>query len=308
MIRYYLSSFYDTPLKKQLKTLLICGILMGIAIATKWTGCYSAVGLAILLFANLIRRWREYILAGRYLHSSEEYAPSQAAINEAEKIRSVFVKYLLITLACCVVFFIIIPIIIYLVTYIPDHVWKDDVWSLRNVWRQTLYIYRYHKNVTATHPYQSTWYMWLLDIRPIWYHISTDGAGMTHSISCFSNPLLCIGGLIAVLITLIALITGKDQKAMVILCGYLTALCPWLLVDRCVFSYHFYPTSIFVILAIVFVIDLIMMNAPQFKNAIIVFMMIYVLLFVIFLPVTCGFGTSLSYIHALEWLSTWHFG
>lgn len=307
MIRYYLSSFYDTPLKKQLRILFVCGILMGIAIATKWTGCYSAVGLAVLLFANLIRRWREYIQAGRVLKAQNgEYTVS--AVREAEKIRSVFVRNTCITLACCVVFFILIPVVIYLITYIPDHVWKDDVWSVKNVIKQTLYIYNYHKGVTATHPYQSTWYMWLLNIRPIWYHISTDGYGFIHSISCFSNPLLCISGLVTILIALVCLIREKDQKAMVILTGYMTALCPWLLVDRCVFSYHFYPTSIFVILSIVFVIDLIMRNAPQYKNAITAFMMIYVLLFAVFLPVTCGFGTSLSYINALEWLSTWHFG
>lgn len=308
MIRYYLSSFYDTPLKKQLKTLWICGILMGIAIATKWTGCYSAVGLAVLLFANLFARWREYIKAAKFLKGPHEHAPSPAAMNQAEKIRNVFVKYLLITLLCCVVFFIVIPLLIYVLTYLPDHVWKNDTWSLANVWKQTMYIYNYHKGVTATHPYQSTWYMWLLDIRPIWYHISTDANGYMHSISCFSNPLLCYAGLASIVIVLVYLISEKDRKAMVILCGYLSALCPWLLVDRCVFSYHFYPTSIFVILAVVFVIDLIMKSAPQFKNAVIAFMIVYILLFVIFLPVTAGFGTSQSCIDALEWLSTWHFG
>ncbi len=306
MIRYYLSSFYDTPLKKQLWTLFVCGILMGIAIATKWTGCYSAVGLAILLFANLIRRWREYVKAGKVLKDPAKHTLDQ--IREAANIRNVFVKYLIITLACCVVFFIIIPIIIYVLTYLPDHVWKDDTWSLANVWKQTMYIFNYHRNVDATHPYQSVWYMWLLDIRPIWYHISTDGNGYVHSISCFSNPLLCYGGLAAIVTCLVQLILDKDQKAMVILTGYLSALCPWLLVERCVFSYHFYPTSIFAILAIVYVIDRIMRNAPEYRKLIIAFLMIYVFLFVIFMPVTCGFGTSQDYINSLEWLSTWHFG
>ena len=306
MIRYYLSSFYDTPLKRQLQILLICGILMGIAIATKWTGCYSAVGLAVLLFANLIRRWREYVKAGQVLKDPAKHTLNQ--IRESEHIRKVFVKNLIITLACCVVFFIIIPLIIYVLTYLPDHVWKDDTWSLANVWKQTRYIFTYHKNVDATHPYQSVWYMWLLDIRPIWYHISTDGNGYVHSISCFSNPLLCYGGLFGIATSLIHLILDKDQKAMVIVTGYVSALCPWLLVERCVFSYHFYPTSIFTILAIVYLIDQIMRNAPEYKKWIIAFMAVYVFLFVVFLPVTCGFGTSLNYINSLEWLGTWHFG
>ena len=32
------------------------------------------------------------------------------------------------------------------------------------------------------------------------------------------------------------------------------------------------------------------------------------LVFVLFLPVTAGFGTSLEYIHMLEWLPSWYFG
>jgi hypothetical protein len=33
-----------------------------------------------------------------------------------------------------------------------------------------------------------------------------------------------------------------------------------------------------------------------------------VLIFIVYLPATAGFGTSVSYINALELLSTWHFG
>jgi dolichyl-phosphate-mannose--protein O-mannosyl transferase len=56
MIKYFYTSFFDTSFKKTLGILLTCGIFMGIAISTKWTACYSAVGLAILLFSNLFRR------------------------------------------------------------------------------------------------------------------------------------------------------------------------------------------------------------------------------------------------------------
>lgn len=306
MIRYVQTSFYDTPLKKQLKLLFVCGVLMGIAIATKWTGCYSAVGLAMLLFASLFRRFYEYRKAGNVLKNKENYLGVQ--IEEANKIRSLFVKNTVITLACCILFFIIIPLGIYCLSYLPDKVWGSDPWSIKNVGRQILYIYRYHRNVTATHPYQSVWYQWLLDIRPIWYHQSTDAMGWYHTISCFSNPLLCLAGLIAIVTVTVYLFREHDRNAWIIFTGYMTALGPWLLVDRCVFSYHFYPTSLFAIMAIVFVIDRIMMRAPQAKAAIILFLCLYVLIFIVYLPATAGFGTSISYINALELLGTWHFG
>ena len=33
------------------------------------------------------------------------------------------------------------------------------------------YMYHYHSALEATHPYQSTWWMWMLDVRPILYYL-----------------------------------------------------------------------------------------------------------------------------------------
>lgn len=306
MIRWFHSSFYDTPLKKQLKNLFLCGLWMGIAVSTKWTGCYSGAGLAAIFFAGIFQRFYEYRKASKLLKEGNEISELQK--KEAEHIRSVFVKYTIITLSCCIVFFILIPIAIYVLTYLPDHVWKDGSWSLANVWKQTKYIYWYHRNVTATHPYQSVWWQWLLDIRPMWYHRSYDTNGWYHTISCFSNPLLCIGGLLSMIYVIYSIFKERNGNAFIIAIGFLSALCPWLLVDRCVFSYHFYPTSMFAILAMVYAIDALMRSDARVKPAVIAFMCLYTALFVLYLPATCGFGTSIGYTDALELLPSWHFG
>ena len=82
-----------------------------------------------------------------------------------------------------------------------------------------------------------------------------------------------------------------------------------LLVSRCVFAYHFYPTSMFVILAIVYCAKQIKMrNEKLFNRCFILFTTVYLLLFVMFLPVTAGFGTTVDYIHFLEWFPSWYFG
>ena len=49
-------SFYDTSIKKTLIPLGLCGISMGLGIATKWTGIYAALGLAVLFFWVLFQR------------------------------------------------------------------------------------------------------------------------------------------------------------------------------------------------------------------------------------------------------------
>jgi dolichyl-phosphate-mannose--protein O-mannosyl transferase len=171
-------------------------------------------------------------------------------------------------------------------------------------------MYHYHTTLQATHPYQSTWYQWLLDIRPIWYYSGVVDTGVSHSISCFSNPLLTWAGLPAVFYTLYVCIRKHDRTAWFILIGYITALGPWiLLVKRCVFAYHFYPTSFFTMLAIVFAMrDLLRKNSDRGNKIMLIFTIAYVVLFVVFLPATAGFGTTRAYIKMLEWFPTWYFG
>jgi predicted membrane-bound dolichyl-phosphate-mannose-protein mannosyltransferase len=306
MIRFYQTNFFDTKLTDELTLLLWCGIAMGVGIATKWTACYSAVGLAILLFTNLIERTREYRRAKAFLTEGNGTAEQNA---EASHITSIYQSHILAILGWCFVFFIIIPIIIYFLSYLPDKVWRDG-WSLTNVLSQNEYMYHYHTTLQATHPYQSTWYQWLLDIRPIWYYSGVVDTGVSHSISCFSNPLLTWAGLPAVFYTLYVCIRKHDRTAWFILIGYITALGPWiLLVKRCVFAYHFYPTSFFTMLAIVFAMrDLLRKNSDRGNKIMLIFTIAYVVLFVVFLPATAGFGTTRAYIKMLEWFPTWYFG
>ncbi len=287
MIAYIQQDFMQTPFLKHLRKLLYCGIAMGLAIATKWTGCYSAVGLAILLFGYWICNILKY---------------------RKQDCSAVFYRKLICTILCCFLFFIILPVLIYALSYLPDRVWKGESWSFGNVCKQVLAMYEYHATLNASHPYSSTWIQWIFDIRPIWYYFHTGANHVSYSISCFSNPLLTLLGLPSIFFVLYEFLFHQNQKAWVILVGYLSALVPWMIITRCVFAYHFYPTSLFMILAIVFVIQKIVDAGPAYRHFVIALLGLYVMIFLLFLPVTAGSGTSLSYIRKLEWLSTWYFG
>lgn len=313
MIRYFKTSFYDTPLKQQLKLLLCCGISMGLGIATKWTACYSAIGLAILLFTNLIARYLELRKARKLLAMPVKEDPE--LIEQEEQTRAECVHVVSCwkhswwkTIGMCCIFFIVIPVIIYWVAYIPCKVWRDG-WSISNVIEQIEYMYHYHVNLKATHPYQSSWYQWILDIRPIWYYGRASSDGLYHSIACFSNPLLCWAGFLAVPYTIFCAFKKKDPAAWVISVGYLTALIPWVsLVKRCVFAYHFYPSSLFMIMALVYAIRDLSAKQPKSHIFIKIFIVASVFVFFMFLPATAGFGTTTTYIKFLEWLPSWYFG
>ncbi|MCR5793955.1 MAG: phospholipid carrier-dependent glycosyltransferase [Solobacterium sp.] len=306
MARYCRLSFYDAPKGEQYRLLVLSGIFTGIAIAAKWTGCYTAAGLAVILFANWIARGIEYYKAKKLLEHRELLKPRE--LEEALHIEKTFIPALVESILVCIISFIIVPILIYAFSYIPDRVWKNDTWSFVNVWRQCVYMYKYHANLEATHPYQSTWIQWVLDLRPIWYYYGSSMQGTVHTIACFSNPLLTWAGIPAFFFIVYDVIRHRDRESWMILVGYVSALAPWaLLIGRCVFAYHFYPASVFLILAVVMMITKLARDAKT-QAAVIVFLVIYVIVFVLFLPVTCGFGTTLDYIHHLEWLDGWYFG
>lgn len=306
MIRFFRGSFYITPFRKQMFYLFLSGIFMGIGIAVKWTACYSAVGLAVLLFTNLWMRFLEYRRAGKEesLNNSEY---SQEQLAEIQRVKNCFPRYFLYTILLCFLFFILIPAVIYWVSYLPDRVWTDG-WSVGHVWEQNIRMYRYHTELTAEHPFQSSWYQWLLDLRPIWYYVHTENSGIMHTISCFSNPLLTWAGLPAIIYTICRTVKEKDPAGWIILTGYFTALMPWVsFVQRCVFAYHFYPTSIFTAAAVTYAAYHLRRKDPG-RRLTIAFLAAYILMFIIFMPVITGFGTSQGYVRLLEWLPGWYFG
>lgn len=307
MIRYYQTNFYDTPLTKTWKLLFLSGLCMGLGIATKWTACYSAIGLAILLFTNLIRRWYEYRQAAK-ASLSDRNQWSQEEKNLADHILQSWRRSFWKTIGICFVFFIFIPAVIYWVSYMWCPVWRDG-WSIANVISQNSYMYHYHINLKATHPYQSYWYQWILDIRPIWYYGRLSRNDVYHSISCFTNPAISWFGFVCVPIVFYDAIRKRTPSAWIISIGYLTALLPWVLfVNRCVFSYHFYPTSFFMLMAIVYVIRSQLKKSRSSYAWVLLYLAVCIVLFFLFLPATAGFGAPQSYMKFLEWLPSWYFG
>ena len=305
MIAYCRTSWCDTPYRTVVKRMFLSGLVMSLAISVKWTACYSAVGLALLYFSVLIQRFLEYRRC-RTLSKEEKslFTPEEkAAYRSCMK----FPDYTMKTLLWAVLFFIGLPLVIYALVYLPARFAREG-WSLEAVVDQTAYIFNYHKNLEATHPYQSTWYEWLFDLRPIWYFGRTDQSGVYHTITCFTNPMITIAGIPSLCFTAIDLVYRKKFSAFVIISGFLCAFGPWILVERCVFAYHFYPSSFFMMLAIVYTAEALREYDPNYAILIPVFSFLVLAVFVLYLPVLSGFGTSKDYVEFLEILESWQLG
>ena len=305
MVRWVNTSFFDRPLSASLRELLFCGIATGIGFAIKWTACYSAVGLALIYAYSMLQRYGEYrrlkllsLQSGGSLNKDE-----RSIIRRAKQFPTDFRK----TILWSFLFFIGIPLVIYFLAYIPCHITRDG-WSLKTVADQIRYMYEYHINLDATHPYQSTWNQWLLDERPVWYYSKEDLSGAYHTIACFTNPLLSLAGLFTALFTFADAALTRKTAPVVISIGYLTALAPWFMVDRCVFAYHFYPTSIFMIASIAWCFYRLVSKRPSLKWLPGLFAALVLIVFIIWLPVITGFGTTRDMVHILEIIPSWYFG
>lgn len=305
MVAWCNISWWDQPFRKSVSTLFSAGLVMSLGFSAKWTACYSAVGLALMFFVTLFQRF------GEYRRAKSVDPETLLSLSEAEQLayrRAMhFPDLAAKTILWAVLFFVGLPLIIYALVYIPAPFSRTG-YSLQAVADQTAYIYNYHTNLEATHPYQSTWTQWMLDARPIWYFGRLDRQSVYHTITCFTNPLTTWTALAAIPATLIAFLRKRSFAPFVILAGFFSALCPWMLVNRCVFAYHFYPSCMFEILAVTYGAMLVERRFPKAAWVRHAYLFASIAVFVIFLPVLTGFGTTQDYVTFLEFLPLWQLG
>lgn len=305
MYCYCQTSFYDTPLPKTFLPLGACGICMGLGIACKWTGIYAGLGLAVLFFSSLFCRYREYCYA-KTAPDAESGGIKHSHILQA------FFPHTVKTLVFCVLFFVGIPALIYLLSYLPFVNYNGDGLFVRMLHNQTD-MFRYHSTLDATHPYSSPWYEWPLIKRPVWYYSSiVSGAygqgGLREGISAFGNPLVWWLGIPAFFYMLYLWAKKKDRAAAFLVIGYLAQYLPWFFVTRITFIYHYFPGTVFVALIISYSVLQLKKILPA-KN----FLLLTVLygaavfgLFLLFYPVLSGQAVEASFVaHWLRWFDGW---
>lgn len=298
MLRYAQTSFYDTDFKKTLIPLGLSGLMMGIGCASKWTAIYAGAGLAVFFLAIMVTRYMEYRVA------LNNPGGETAGISHRHII-DVFQVNLIKTLAFCVVFFIVIPGAIYVMSYIP---FRDG--SNAGVWEQMIRnqstMFNYHSQLEATHPYSSTWYEWPPMIRPVFYYCNTVAGGLKEGISAFGNPLVWWAGIFAFIYMIYRCFRKRDNVAIFLTFGYLVQYLPWMLVSRCTFAYHYFPSVPFVTLMVGYSLYCFIGDNKKKRILAYAYCAVAVILFLLFYPVLSGQPVSLDYVNnGLKWMSDW---
>ena len=117
-------------------------------------------------------------------------------------------------------------------------------------------MYSYHATLKATHTFESRWYTWLLGLRPVWYYRNVSlPYGMKSSIACMAGPVIWVVGLAALVGLFWHQVSGRgSRQGAAVLILYGTQLIPWMLVTRCTFLYHYFPSSMFCLAALALVL------------------------------------------------------
>ncbi|MDL2258312.1 phospholipid carrier-dependent glycosyltransferase [Eubacteriales bacterium OttesenSCG-928-K08] len=297
MYQYCCMNFYVDGLKATLHPLGLAGLFFGLGAASKWICIYAGAGLAVLLFISLFRRYGEY----RKYKDCEDEALRQMV--------SPFVKNTILTLLWCCLFYIAIPVVIYLASYAPYYLCEKH-YTLMDVWKYQEFMWGYHSQLTATHPYQSAWWQWPFTLRPMWYYWN-DGMpeGWISTLTASGNPAVwwvCTVGMLALLTQNLRRMTrGRqtdDLSSTVITVGAAANFLPWVLVTRCTFIYHFFATVPFIVLGSAQFLHRAESKNPDLKWVKWVWMGLAVLLFLLLYPGLSGLEIPLAYAKFLKWI------
>ena len=281
MLMYYFMYIYfdstkeELPYKKSLLVLFACGLSFGLGIATKWICAYAGAGLAILYFIRVSQRSKQ---------------------GES------FIK----TCYWCVLFFVIIPFIIYFASYAPYFAADSGRSALKIFTDNQNYMLSYHSGLEATHPFQCPWYTWPIMTKPIWYYGATEGMaeGLASSIVSMGNPAIWWLGTLGALALLLK--PKKDNVAKFLSIGYLSQYLPWVVVGRIVFIYHYFASVPFIILSLGAWFKILMEKNKKWIILPIVIIIVAAILFTMFYPILSGMEVRGEYIeNALRWFEGW---
>lgn len=287
---YYMYKFIKMDLGDDLKSTLLplglSGLFFGIGCASKWICLYTGAALAVMFFTKMIVLWIKASKINKAEYTKAEL--KEPAIENAKH----YPKRFIYTCLWCVLFFIVIPVIIYTASYRPywNGEWKakaiqtkvnelratgelaadetagEEILTftdkakayIKGVIKNQKDMYNYHSGLDSTHAYQSAWYEWPLSNRPIWFYLGQDAdASKSGTISSFGNPAVwwaCFAGTLTLVLMFLRRRIKLNDEVFIILVSMASAILPWMMISRCVFIYHYFATVPFIIFASVYVL------------------------------------------------------
>ena len=280
---WYCQSVLEKGVLGSILPMALGGIAFGLGAASKWTGIYAGAGLAVLYFGVLWARMQQK--------------------------KPGFGREVSAALAGGVAFYVLVPLAIYWFSYFVYRM-QDPGFGLAELWQNQMYMFNYHHDLDASHSFASNWYTWPLMLRPVWYYMGSGlPEGTAASIAGTGNPIVWWASTAAVLWLFWRQASGQGTRngsAVTVL--YLTQLLPWMLVPRCTFMYHYFPSLVFAVLALTLCFSAVREEkGPCARRIALVLVAIAAIAFLWLLPAMSGMAVPDAFAKSTEWLPSWGF-
>lgn len=100
---------------------------------------------------------------------------------------------------------------------------------------------------------------------------------------------------------------GHDGRAAFLLVGFLSQLVPWFFIGRTTFEYHYFPSILFLVLALGYLMNAILEYDKYWKLPIYGLTGLSTALYVLFYPVLIGLTIPTWYEPLVKWIESWPF-
>jgi dolichyl-phosphate-mannose--protein O-mannosyl transferase len=199
--------------------------------------------------------------------------------------------------------FIVVPLLVYLATYLPFFYHGD---TFGNFLKLQANMYEYHKGVTQSHPYQSSWWQWPLMLRPVYLSVVNLGEGVGGYIYMLGNPFTWYTGLLFLLLAIVQVVRKETPVLLFTVLSVFAYWLPWALSPRkVVFLYHFLPSLIFLMLTSVYFLNELWNSSRRGRILVILYICIAGGVFFYFYPVLSGWPIKETDIDRYMLLHTW---
>lgn len=292
---YFIKRSYKMGYKKSLLPLFLCGLTFGIGVATKWIAMYAGVGIFLIFIIAKIDDVSYYVAYKKSGLSSELFCKFWS-------------KYFIKTAIACMLFFIIIPSIIYFASY--TSIMQVPGNGIKEFFNNQVHMYTFHNELNIKHSYSSQWWAWPIIAKPIWFFGSKALAAenLTSSIVCMGNPLIWWFSIPALITGIIFAIKRKDKYMVVPIFGALFQYIPWMVVRRMTFIYHYFSVIPFIIIIMVYLLKIfIEYGGKSARKAVYTYLILIALFFIMFYPILSGMIVPRWYASILQWFPSWSF-
>lgn len=188
-------------------------------------------------------------------------------------------------------YFILIPPIIYLATYIPYFL---QSYTLSDFLKLQEQMWIYHTTLKATHDYSSPWWSWPFNLYPVWYYVFYASNGLVGNIFLTGNPTLSFIGFFAIVATAFESYFRKNFNLFLTTICFLVFILPWALSPRIMFLYHYGPSIPFLCLAAAYQIH--KLNSPKYKEYFYLCLTLIILGFIFVYPFLVGIPVPKQYL------------